>query len=92
MTLIVFLYSVGIALIFVGCEVLFFKKEITLSDRLTTYIFLGSLPAALKSSLTKPKHYQITGKYTKALGLVFIVVGLIIYCIALQNSIHFIDF
>lgn len=85
MTQIVFLYASAITLIFSGVEMIFWKKEIKISDRLATFLFLGSVTAAIKAATTKPVFYKIS-KYKNLIGISFVLIGLIIYFVALSNS------
>lgn len=84
--LVLFLYITAISFIFVGIEIIMLKKELNIPDRLASVIFMGGLPKDIKTSIAKPKCYQITGKYKKTLGIIFLIAGFILYTTALINS------
>ena len=92
MSLIIFLLLTAFSLIITGLWVVIFRKEIKISDRLTTFIFLGSIPAAIKALTTKPSYYRFTGKYKNIIGFSFITVGILLSLVALLNYKYFLNY
>jgi hypothetical protein len=73
MILTVFLYITAISLIFLGVEIVLWKKDLKLAKRMGI-------------RFARPLLHHVTGKYKNPLGSILFGLGLIIYLIAFFNS------